>query len=244
MSRQIRQMRFEARSALAAGAACLVANAMRETLTSVLGASASLQLIEARLPDPPSWEMLLRGAQIWRVRASAGDAALILREGDALALAAAAFGEAAAPLRKLSPVEAEVVARAMRALAPALAPVCGREVSHPERIFDIRGYATYFELLVQRPAKLRLGIALAREPAAAVGETLRLQDLLDVEVELSVEFARASLSAAAFLALGTGAEVPMNTRTGEPGLLKAGSTVFARGRCGARGQRAAMLVGV
>jgi flagellar motor switch/type III secretory pathway protein FliN len=237
-------MRFEARSTLAIGAACLVANGVRETLASVLGASAAVHLLEPQLPQPQAWQALVLDAYLWRVRGGAGDAAFVLRADDALALAAAAFGEEAAAPRRLSPVETEVVDRAIRALAPALAPVCGAGLSPVERIFDIRGYATYFELLVASPAQFRLGVALAQDPPGAVGPPLRIEDLLDVEVELSVEFARASVDAAAFLALGTGAEVPMNTRMAEPGLLKAGSAVFARGRCGALGERAAMLVGV
>lgn len=244
MNRRVREMRFETRSSLPLSAACLVANAVRETLGAVLGSAASVSLIEPVVPDVPTWEALATGAQLWRVRGTAGEAAFVLREDDALALAAAAFGEEPGGPRKLSPVESEVLARAVRALSAALAPVCGRELSPPERIFDIRGYAAYFELLVEQPAWFRIGIALAQDPRPAPGAALRIEDLLDVEIELRAEFASGTLDAAAFLALGTGAEVPMKTRTGEPGRLLAGSTVFARGRCGARGERAAMLVGV
>lgn len=241
--RRVRAAKFEARSALASSAMCLVANAMRETLASILGAPASLRAIGPVLPGAAAWEALIAHARTWCVRGAAGEAALVLRPADALALAAAAFGEEAAAPRELSAVEAEVLARAVRALAPALAPLCGRDAAPPEPILDIRGYATYFELLVERPAVFRLGIALAREPEARGGATLRLEDLAQVEIELSAEFARGSLCAGALLALGPGAVVPMTTRMGEPGLLKAGAAVFARGQCGAAGERAAMIVG-
>ncbi|HLI96859.1 MAG TPA: FliM/FliN family flagellar motor switch protein, partial [Candidatus Baltobacteraceae bacterium] len=170
------------------------------------------------------------------------DAAFVMRPQDALALASSAFGEEADTMRDLSAVEQEVLVRALRGVAGALAPVCGREPSPLERILDIRGYVTYFELLVERPVQARIGVALSRDPAARVSGTLRVEDLLDVELELSVEFARGTLPAAAVLDLRPGANVPMTTRIGEPGRLRLGGAVLARGECGALGERGAFIV--
>lgn len=240
--RRVRRSRFERRSSLPVSAACLTANAMRETLGALLGGPASLRLLEPRIPDDAAWSAISRDAQLFAVRGPAADAVLVLRAGDALALATAAFGEPAGAVRPLSTVENEVVLRAVRALAGSLAPICGRELSPVERILDIRACTTYFELLVERPAELRLGVALSRDPQAPAAGALRIDDLMDVEVEVRVEFARGSLSAAEFVDLRPGADVPMMTRVGDPGLLRAGGTVLARGECGALGARSAFAV--
>jgi flagellar motor switch/type III secretory pathway protein FliN len=66
--------------------------------------------------------------------------------------------------------------------------------------------------------------------------------LLDVQVELSVDFARGMLPAAMVLGLRPGTNVPMTTRIGEPGRLRLGGAVLAHGECGALGERNAMIV--
>jgi flagellar motor switch/type III secretory pathway protein FliN len=71
---------------------------------------------------------------------------------------------------------------------------------------------------------------------------LRIEDLLDVDVEVAVQFARGNLAAAAFLDLRPGINVPMKTRVGEPALLTVAGSVLARGECGALGERNAMIV--
>jgi flagellar motor switch/type III secretory pathway protein FliN len=134
------------------------------------------------------------------------------------------------------------VVRALRGIAGSLAPVCGRDVSPLERILDIRGYTTYFELLVERPMAMRIGVALLRDPVARGASTLPLELLGGVELEVSAEFACGTLSAAAFLDLRPGSIVPMKTRVGEPGLLKIGGAVLACGECGALGDRNAFIV--
>jgi flagellar motor switch/type III secretory pathway protein FliN len=240
--KRVRRVRFERRSSLPVSAACLVANSMRETLGALLGAPVSLRLLEPVIPDPQAWNAIAHGAQLFGVRGPVCGAALVLRPRDALALASIAFGEPADAARQLSALEQEVLVRALRGIAGSLAPVCGRELTALEPILDIRGYVTYFELLIERPAAARLGVALSRDPAAKGAATLRIEDLLDVQVDVSVQFAHGSLSAAAFLDLGPGSNVPMTTRIGAPGLLRAGEVVLARGECGAIGERNAMVV--
>lgn len=239
----LRTMRFERRSQLPLTAACLLANGVRETLGAVLGAPVSLQLLEPIVPEGEAWALIAGDALLLRVRGSAAEAAFVLRPRDALALAAAAFGEDPGALRDLSPVEHEVVMRALRALTGAVASVCGRELSAPEPILDIRGYTTYIELLVQAPAAFRLGVALAHDPIPRAGPALRIEDLLDVELEVGMQFAAGTISGGRFLDLRPGADVPMKTRMGERGLLVAGGTVLARGECGVLDGRNAMIVG-
>ena len=240
--RRVRRALFERRSSLPVSAACLVANGIRETLGALLGAPVSLRLLEPVIPDAQAWQAIAAGAQLFRVRGPICDAAFVLRPRDALGLAGSAFGEQPDAARELSAVEQEVLVRALRGVAGSLAAVCGRELSPLERILDIRGFVTYFELLLERPASARIGVALSRDPLARGSATLALEDLLDVELEVRVQFASGTLPAAAFLDLRSGSNVPMKTRVGEPGLLKAGAAVLARGECGTVGARNAMLV--
>jgi flagellar motor switch/type III secretory pathway protein FliN len=241
-AKTIRPIKFARRSALPVSAACVVANGVRETLSALLATPVSLRLLEPVIPDPSAWSAICAGAQFFGVRGSVCDAAFVLRPKDAVSLATAAFGEDAAAVRRLSAVEQEVVIRALRGIAGSLAPVCGRDVSPLERILDVRGYVTYFELLAERPVAMRIGVALSRDPASRGAAVLGLEDLSTVEVEVSAEFARGTLTAAAFLDLRPGSIVPMKTRVGEPGLLKIGGAVIARGECGALGDRNAVVV--
>lgn len=239
----VRAMRFERRSSLPLGAACLLANGVRETLAAVFGVPVSLRLLEPIVPEANAWASIAEDALLLRMRGPVAEAAFVLRPRDALALAAAAFGEEPGELRALSAVEHEVVMRALRALSGTLAGICGRELAAPEPILDIRGYTTYLELLVSAPAAFGLGVALARDPAPRGGPGLRIEDLLDVELEVGVQFAAGTISGGRFLDLRPGANVPMKTRMGERALLVAGGTVLARGECGALGERNAMIVG-
>lgn len=241
-ARRVRRAVFERRSSMAISAACVIANGVRETLGALLAQPVALRLLEPVIPDAAGWETIASGAQVFAVRGSACDAAFVLRPAEALGLAACAFGESPDETRPLSAVEQEVLVRALRSLAGTLAPVCGRDLGALERISGVQGYATYFELLVERPHPARIGIALSIDPCSQGTATLRLEDLLDVEVELSVEFARGALAAAAFLDLRPGTDVPMTTRIGEAGRLRLGGAVLARGECGALGERSALLV--
>jgi flagellar motor switch/type III secretory pathway protein FliN len=239
---RVRAVRFAPRSSLPVSAACVVANGVRETLSALLAAPVFLRLLAPVVPDARGWSAIRAGALIFRVRGPVCDAAFVLRPDDALALASSAFGEEPGGSRNLSAVEQEVLVRALRGIAGSLAPVCGRELSPLERILDIDGYMTYFELLVERPAAARIGVALSRDPVSRASGSLRLDDLGSVEIEVRAEFASGTLSAAAFLDLRPGTIVPMKTRVGEPGLLKIGGAVLARGECGALGERSAMIV--
>lgn len=243
IGRRVRRACFERRSSLAVSAACLVANGVRETLGALLASPVALRLLEPVIPNPQAWATITSDALLFGVRGPLCDAAFVLRRQDALALACAAFGEDPGPVRMLSPVENEVIARALRSIAGSLVPVCGRELSPVERILDIRDHLTYFELLVEQPVPLRLGVALSRDPLVRTGAGLRIEDLLDVEVEVTVEFASGTMAAGEFLDLRQGTNVPMNTKTGGPGLLKLAGFVLARGECGALGERHAMIVG-
>lgn len=230
---RIREARFETRSSLPVSAGCVVANGVREVLSSVLKTPVTLRLLEPLVPDARGWAAIVAGANLYAVRGSVCDAAFVLRPGDALALAAAAFGESDPVERPLSPVEAEIVARAVRSLAGSLAAVCGTPISAPMPVESIAGYTTYFELWLREPASVRLGIALSREPDQARSGSLELPDLGDVPLEIRVEAAHGTIAAADLLDLRPGVILPMKTRIGESGLLKLGASVLGHGECGA-----------
>lgn len=241
--RRLRRARFETRSSLPVPAACVVANAMRETMAALVAEPVAVRLLEPRIPAFETWTALLRDALLFGVSGPALDSAIVLRPRDALALAGLAFGETLAADRPLSSIERTVVTRAAQALAPALAAVCGfRETPRAEPLTGIAGFATYFEVLIERPASVRIGIALSRDPPSGTGGTLRIEDLLDVELEVRARFARGSIDAGTLLGLGIGSLVPMMTTVHEFGLLVVDETAVAAGDCGAIGQRAAMIV--
>ncbi len=127
MSRRIRKPVFASRSALPASAACVVANGVRETLTSLFGTTVELRLVEPSIPSPSAWLVILKEAALYRVRGKIADAVVVLRPPDALAMAAALFGErlASAAARELSPIERDLLDRTVNAVAVHLGSVCG-----------------------------------------------------------------------------------------------------------------------
>jgi flagellar motor switch/type III secretory pathway protein FliN len=240
--RHIRNSRFEQRSSLPVSAACVVANGVRERLAAVLGLPVNMQLLEPVVPDSAAWQAICARAQIYGVRASLADAAFILRPPDALALASSAFGETPGAMRDLSALESQVVVRALHTVRDSLSPICGADMTELERISDLRGYATYFELLVERPVALRIGVALSRDPVQRPAAELRIDDLLDLEFDVCAELAQGTIDAVALLQLQPNCAIPMKTRIGEPASLKVGSTVLAHGEGGAAGACNAILI--
>lgn len=242
--RRLRFAHFERRSSLPVSAACLVANGMREMLGSVLGRPAGVRLLEPVIPAAQAWDPILCDARVYRVCGPLGEAAIILQSADALRLAAAVFGEGPQSPRPLSAIEEQVLARVVRSMASSLAPVCGSA----ERLTVVQpvertAYLTYFELLVDGPVTARIGVALARDPTTPAQNCLRIDDLLEVELELCVEFARAEVAAGELLLLKTGTELRMNTKVGAPATLKLAERIVARGECGALGGQGAFVVG-
>lgn len=238
-SRGVRRATFAERSLLPIAAACLVGNAVRETLAALLRASVSVELLEPVVPSASAWPDLLRDARTVHVRGSVAEGALVLRPRDARVLAAAAFGERSSGER-LSPLERIVLERLLTALAPALVSVCGadlRRVGESPR----RAFTTYFEAIVERP-DCRIGIALSREAPPPTLGALRPGDLADVPVELHAVLGEARVTAGELLALQPGVTLPMTSVSGGATLLLEGRPV-ARGMCGVRAGHFAILVG-
>ncbi len=248
--RRLRPGRFLSRSALPVAAARVVASGVRETLGSLLSAPVALRLFEPCLPSDEGWSAISRSAFVWRVRGNANDGAIVLRSKDARTLACAAFGETDRPEAPVepafSPLESEVLRRVVLAIAGNLQSVCGpwdRSSVTPEPCASVVGFATYFELQLERPAEVRIGIALAREPESPPAKKISPHAVLDVSLATSVIAESARIDARRLTRLRPGDLLTLDL-VGDTfrGHLVAGSQRLASGEIGARDGRYALRV--
>ena len=239
--REIRRARFEQRSTLAVSAACLVANAARDVLSNAFGCPVELRLFEPTIPSVGGWSAIGRDARLYRVSGLRIDAALVVRDTDALAIARAAFSEFRDERGALSPMEASVLDRIVASLAQVLPALNGR-MSTPEmrRVDSIDGYTTFFELHIVRPIDARIGVALAKEPDLTAQAAFLTEVLDDVEVELAVRTTPVVLTAGQLAELALGEIVTFGEGAGFTVAL-AGRSI-ARGECGIVGDRYALRI--
>jgi hypothetical protein len=238
-------MRFEPRSSLPTTAACVVANGVRETLSSLLGAPASMFLCEPTIPRPHAWLAIVRDALLYRVRGGVADAALVLRAVDAGAIAAAAFGESGGDLRSraLSPIERDVIDRTANAIAANLTAICGAREGHcVERVASIGGFVTYFELLLEEPVSARIGVALSRDPSPEPRGRVDLGHLAPVRISAIGAIDLGTVDARMAASLAPGAVVPLRRTDMQRCSLTAFGRRLARGHCGVRNGRYALTV--
>jgi len=244
--KRVRAAKFQMRSALPISAACVVANGVRETLSSLLGAPVGIRLFEPCIPSPQAWRALLRDARLYRVRGALADAAVVLRAPDAVALAATLFGEAQLaqlPERGLSPLECDVLDRLVSAFSANLGTVCGTRENHSvERVAAIAGFVTYFELLVTDPIGSRIGIALSRDPSPQCGATLDVDVLSGVTVAARASLDLGLTDVAGVTRLRPGGVIAVPHSRLQRCVLLAGSRGILRGTCGVRNGRYAVAV--
>jgi hypothetical protein len=244
--KRLRRACFEARSSLPISAACVVANCARETLSSLLGAPIALRLFEPSIPPPQAWPAILQQARLYRVRGNVADAAIVLRSDDAVALAAALFGEpqagATAP-RALSPIECELLDRLVGALAANLGAICGTRDGHSvERVAGIGGFETYFELVVDEPVAARIGIALSRDPSPEPRGRVEAAHLGAIKLVTRARLEVGTMQAAAVARLAVGAVIPVSSAELHRCVLTAHGRQLARGSCGVRSGRYALNI--
>jgi Type III flagellar switch regulator (C-ring) FliN C-term len=244
--KRVRSIRFDARSSLPTSAACVVANGVRETLTSLFGTQASMRICEPVIPPAQAWPVILRNAILYRVRGSVADAALVLRAVDAIAIASTIFGEspgAIASARELSRIERDVIDRTASALAAHLGAVCGaREGYYAERVGAIAGFVTYFELLLEEPVTASIGIALSRDPAPEPRVRLELGHLAGVRIVVFVSVELGAVEACAVAHLAPGSTLPVQRSRLNRCALTAAGILLALGHCGVRNGRFALQV--
>jgi hypothetical protein len=243
--KRVRRARFEARSSLPISAACVVANGVRETLTSLLGATVVMRLFEPSIPTPDAWSVILQSARLYRLRGSVADAAVVLRASDAIALAAALFGETHSDTaaRALSPIECDVLDRMVNAIAANLGAVCGkREGICVERVAAVAGFVTYFELLVEEPVTARIGIALSRDPTPEPGASLDLGHLAGIRLEANASLDLGMVEAAIVSRVAVGTILPIAVAPLGRCTLTTYRHRLARGSCGVRNGQLAFSV--
>lgn len=212
--RRVKAARFEARSALPLGAACVVANGVRETLSSLLGAPIAMRLLAPSIPSPHAWQAILRDARCYRVRGNVADAAIVLRPADANALSAALFGEPGnlAQRPSLSPIECDVLDRMVARIAANLGTVCGtREGQSLERTSSLAGFVTYFELAIDEPVGARVGIALSRDPSHEARGCLEVKHLAAIELRAFATIDLGHAKAATVARIAVGSTIPIES---------------------------------
>ena len=223
----------------------MVANGVRETLSSLLGAAVALRLLAPSIPTPQAWPIVLREALLYRLRGNVADAAIVLRTPDPIALAAALLGESrvAAGDRALSPIECDLLDRAVNAVAGNLAVVCGTpEGRFVERVAEIRGFVTYFELAIEEPVAARIGIALSRDPSPEARGSFEAGHLAAVRLTAVASIDLGKTEAAEVARLAAGAIVPINPSDLHRCALRVAGRSVARGSCGIRNGRFAFSV--
>jgi hypothetical protein len=243
---RIRAAGFEERSALPCAAACLVASSMRERLSALLAAPVTLRVLEPLIPTPSGWQAIARGARFYRLRGSAADAALVVRDGDAAVLASAAFGETIDRVtddHRLSPIERDVLNRAMSSLAGTLNAICGdADAGGLERASTLDGFETYFEVLIERPVVARIGVALSKDPSPEPQGALLPESLNEVRLPAAVRLELGSAAAGTLARLAPGEIMPILSSSGFRGSLHVAGRTLARGACGIHNGRYALCV--
>ena len=244
MSKHIRKPVFRPRSALPSSAACIVANGVRETLTSIFSSPVEMRVFEPSIPAPPAWPAIVKDAVLYRVRGSIADAAIVLRSADALSLVAALFGEGSVHRgRELSPIERDVLDRTVNAIAAHLVSVCGtRESRCVERIGTIEGYSTYFELLVEEPVAARIGVALSRDPSPEPRGCVEIGHLAAVPIATRVTLDLGRIPSGAVADLRPGSVLTLRPYDLQRCSLLAHGRSVARGACGVRNGHYALHV--
>jgi flagellar motor switch protein FliM len=241
--RRIREVRLQERSMLPISAVCVVANGIRESLSRLLATPVVVRLSEPMLPDSRAWNAIEENARVFKSHGTRSDGALVLRAPDALAIAESAFGEPGGTARSLSGIESTVLERIVSAIVPNLAPVIGPEIEEANAIDGVAGFTTYFEVLVERPVHARIGVAISREPKTEASPGLQLEDLLDVEVDVSVRTEGERIPAGLLAGLETGAFVPIPSVKVSTGVAYLAGSPLCRGECGVMGGHYAFAAG-
>lgn len=248
----LRRLRFWPRSSIPLEAACVVANGLRETLRELFGEACELVVGEPSTLAAEAWRVVSRDAFLFLTRGRQTDIVLVIPRTDARRLVLRAFGEPAAtahahapPERECSALEVHAIERIAARCALAFDPLCAERRSPSRAVTqgDVPSCAAYFDVRVQVPAALVLGIAIVRalpDPGPAAGFGPGALDA--VALPLRVVFAAGRIDAGAFARWRAGDIIPLATPIGAPATLEIGGRAFATGAPGACGSRAALRI--
>jgi hypothetical protein len=237
----VRHPRFVPRTTLPLGAACLVANGLRETLYELLGERCELTIGEPAAIAPAAWETLSRDAHCFLTRGRQTDIVLIVPNTHARTLVLRAFGEGE-PLGPsvLSTLELHAIERIAARCSSAFDPLYAERsgASHPVGAGTVPLCVAYFDVRIHAPIAIEIGIGIARElpdtgPAGRFPPAL----LAQVPVEVCAEFATGTMDIATLLGLEPGDVVALETQVGAPATLKIAGRRLASGVGGVRAGR-------
>jgi flagellar motor switch protein FliM len=131
----------------------------------------------------------------------------------------------------------------INAVAGNLAVVCGTpEARFVERVPEIRGFVSYFELQIEEPVPSRIGVALSRDPSPEARGTFEVGHLTAVQLTAIASLDLGTVKAAAIARLAAGAIIPVEPAALARCTLSVGGRRLARGTCGALRGRLAFSV--
>jgi flagellar motor switch/type III secretory pathway protein FliN len=235
-ARGVRRARFVARTNVPVAAACLVANGLRETLRELFGERCDVSIGEPAAIGPAAWDTLSREAHCFLTPGRQTDIVLVVPSRHARALVLRAFGESASPdASALSALELHAVERIAARCAAAFDPLFAERTGPSQLVHPgaIPACVAYFDVRVQVPIPLEIGIGIVRElPEAGPAGTFAAALLAHVPVEIRAEFAAGTIDVATWLRLAPGDVVRLQTQVGAPAALKIGSRSIASGTAG------------
>ncbi|MBV8727582.1 MAG: FliM/FliN family flagellar motor switch protein [Candidatus Eremiobacteraeota bacterium] len=201
-----------------------------------------VRLMEPTCPEPSVWTILTRGARLFEVRGTLNTAAFVLQKADALVLARMPFDEVTSGEEELSRLEEDVLARLLQSLASTLSPVCGDTTVITGLRDPVIDLVTFFEILVEEPAALRLGVGLTRDTIDSPAPLIRAEQLLDISVGLNAESASSAIDAATLSSLRPGTLLSFGVPVEGRDSLMLDGKPLAFGSCGQQGDRRAFSV--
>ena len=231
--RQVRRATFIARSNVKLEAVFAFAQHVQERAPILFGRSVTVRATEPTVVSARAAPVLYEDAIVMEVVGQDAVLHLLLRSKDARRIVAAAFHEQDVAL-DLSPIESEVIEKLLHEAGSLAAPICGPIVTicrRPARSVPER-CESYFELLLEVPDVVRIGIALAADIAPRVTQRLSLRALRDVCVEVEAVFATGSVAASRLADLSLGEVLPLRSGLREPGALRIDGATIALGECG------------
>ena len=237
----VRRARFISRASIPLGAACLVANGIRETLRELFGERCEVTLGEPVAIGPEAWATLKGDAYCFLTCGRQTDVVMVVPASHAGLLVQRAFGESEAlAAHALSALEMHALERIAARCATTFDPLYAERHGSSQRIAanDVPQCSAFFDLRVGAPVAIEIGIGIVRNlpdpgPAQPFPATL----LSGVPIELRAEFAAGTIDARTLLHLAPGDVVHLSTQVGAPSSLKIADTYIATGTGGIAGGR-------
>ncbi len=231
----VRRARFVARPSIPLGAACLVANGIREMLRDLFGEPCELTIGEPAAIDARAWQTLSNDAFCFLTCGRQTDIILVLHPADARTLVQRAFGETVIlESPALSALELHALERIAGRCAATFDPLYAERRSGSQRIAGpaLPACVAFFDVRVSAPVAIDIGVGVVRDlPDSGPARPFPPALLARVPLDVHVEFATGTIDARTFLSLKPGDIVRLDTQVGAAAGLKIADTYMASG-CG------------